>query len=568
MKTMRPTKRPEGAARRSRGIVVFAALLVLIPGAAPRGARAQVIQVQGGTSSLYHSTGGSVRVRGEGFDGLIGLGDLETFHVGGLLRKEYRGGLLSVGDQAVPFGLPTDVFQAPHAFFGRGIGYEREVGDTRLRAIGGTTATMYGSPFFLGARSVRGAGILFLDHDVSPTVRVMTRSVFTRRQTVISGLEWRPRSDLRTAMALGGGDGEPYGAASVLFERPWVTARAAWSAAADAFRRVAVPQASASEMERENLDLKIRPIKPLVLQLGRYNFLQPPSDGAPALRGRVHQVVANVKALDATTTLAFYTSRAGEAGNTGLSAGMRRHVGRSVEIGGNVHHARDRGGQRFTTLVATLRENVSPHVDLSQVVTHTEGNTTVSFGGAYLASRFSVGAEWQTVYVPFGSGDPFRQALMVTVRLLAFGNFTANLGSYVAPDGTVKYTLAGNQYLYHGYDAASRAPRASMSDHLVQGLVADEKGNGVRGAAVRVDGDVVYTDSDGYFFVRRPKGRQCAIEVVTEEFLTPLPYVVLSAPETVTAAPEGRGAGVLIVVRAVIPAVPKPQPKDWTGVDH
>jgi len=559
---------PQRAARRAGGHVALAALLSLAGGSVPGGARAQVFQLQGGTSSLYHATGGTLRVSGEGFDGSIGLGDLETFHLGGLLRKEYGGGLLSLGDQAIPFGLPTDQFQAPHAFYGRGVGYERDVGDVRIRAVGGTTATTFGSPFFLGARSDRGAGILFLDHDVSPTVHVLTRSVFTRRQTVISGLEWTPRSDLRAAVALGGGDGEPYGAASVRFEQPWMTARAAWSATADAFRRIAVPQANASEMERENIDFKIRPFGPLVLQFGRYHFLQPASGGEPALRGRVHQAVANLRALDATTTLAFYTSRAAAAGNTGLSAGISRRLGRSIEIGGNVHHAADRGGQRFTSLGARLRERLSPHVDLSQLVTHSAGNTTVSFGGGYVASRFSVGAEWQTVYVPFGVGDPFRQALMLTVRLLAPGNFTANLGSYVTPDGSVKYTLSGNQYLYRGVDAASRSSRPSMSDHLVQGLVTDEKGGAVRGAAIRVDGDVVYSDSDGYFFVRKPKGRRCAIEVATEEFLTPLPHVVVSAPESVTAVPEGRGAGALIVVRAAIPAVPKPRPREWTGLER
>ncbi|HET7903285.1 MAG TPA: hypothetical protein VFM17_01860 [Candidatus Eisenbacteria bacterium] len=566
----RATKRPRGAGRPLGGLFVFGALLGaawLGASAAPGTARGQVFNIQGGTSSLYHATGGTVSVRGEGFDGWLGLGDLERFRVGGLFRKDWNGGLLSVGDQAVPFGLPTDVFQAPHAFYGRGFGFEREIGDVRLRAIGGSTATVYGSPFFLGARSERGAGILFLDHDVSPTVRVLTRSVFTRRQTVISGLEWTPRSDLATALAAGGGDGEPYGAASVRFERPWITARAAWSAASDGFRRVAVPQASASEMERENLDLKIRPIRPLVVQLGRYHFLQPETETTPALRGRVHQALLNAKALGATSTVGYYDSRAGASGNTGFSIGLTRPVGRAFEVGGNYLRAEDRSGQRFETFVGTLRENVSPHVDLTQVVTHTEGNTTISFGGSYVASRFSVGAEWQTVYVPFGTGDPFRQALMLTVRILAFGDFTANLGSYVAPDGSVKYTLAGNQYLYRGAEGSSHATKRSLSDHLVHGLVTDEKGEPVRGAAVKVDGEVVYTDSDGYFFVRKPKGRRCAIEVAPGEFLTPLPYVVVSAPEFVESQPEGRGAGAVIVVRRIIPGTPKPQAKDWTGVE-
>ena len=566
MNRMERSKPPGGATRPLGGLLAFlglAALVALVSGT-PSVAEAQVFQIAGGTSSQFHSTGGTVNVRGVGFDGWLGLGDLERFRIGGLVRREIRGGVVSMGDQAVPFGLPTDVFQSPQSFYGRGVGFEREIGDVKLRAIAGSTASVYGSPFFLGAKSERGAVILFLDHEVSPTVRVLTRSVFSNRQTVISGLDWRPRPDLSAALAGGGGGGEPYGAASVRFERPWITARAAWSASADAFRRVAIPQATSSEMERENLDVKVRPVKGLVLQAGRYHFLQPETENTPVYRGRVHQGLLNVSFLGAMTTLGLFDSRGSDSGNRGVSVGVDRSVGRALHVSGNFFHAEDRSGENFNTAVGVFRETLSPHLELSQVVTHTKGNSTVSFGGNYVSGRFTVGAEWQTVYVPFGEGDPFRQALMLNVKLLAFGNFTANLGSYVAPDGSVKYTLAGNQYLYRGMGGMSSDPKPSISDHMVQGIVTDEKGMPVRGAAVRVDGELAYTDSDGYFFVRKPKGRRCAVEVAVGEFLTPLPYTVVNAPEVLEPQLEGRGSGAVIVVRAVIPALPKPQPRDWT----
>lgn len=543
-------------------IVLLAGVVLLATGIPS--ANAQVFQIAGGTSSQFHSTGGTLNVRGAGFDGWLGLGDLDRFRLGGLVRREYRGGIVSVGDQAVPFGLPTDVFQSPHSFYGRGLGFERDVGDVHLRAIAGSTASVYGSPFFLGARSERAAAILFLDHEVSPTVRVLTRSIFSNRQTVISGVDWTPRPDVSAGFAGGGGAGKPYGAASVRFERPWITARAAWSASADAFRRVAIPQVTSSEMEKENLDLKFRPVKGLVLQGGRYHFVQPETEDAPAYRGRVHQGFVNVSLLGAVTSVGVFDSRGAQSGNHGVSVSVDRPIGRALQVSGNFFHAEDRSGEVFNTVVGVFRESVSPHVELSQVVTHTRGNSTVAFGGTYVSGRFTVGAEWQTVYVPFGEGDPFRQALMLNVKIQAFGNFTANLGSYVAPDGTVKYTLAGNQYLYRGMGDAPGEPRPSMSDHLVHGIVADEAGAPVRGAAVRVDGELAYTDSDGYFFVRKPKGRRCTVEVAVGDFLTPLPYTVVSAPEMVESQPEGRGAGAVIVVRAVIPPLPKPQPREWT----
>ena len=556
------TRRPRKGFGPRGGLVVLLASLVL--GAAP--VSAQVFQIQGGTSSQYGATGGTLNVRGAGYDGWIGLGDLEHFRVGALLRRDYRGGVASMGDQAVSFGLPTDIFQSPHSFYGRGVGYEKEIGDVKLRAIAGTTATVYGSPFFMGARSERGAGVLFLDHDVSPTVHVMTRSIFSNRQTVISGLDWKVSDEVTAGFAAGGGAGEPYASACAKFERPWVTARAAWTASADAFRRVVVPQASESEMERENLDFKLRPVKGLVLQAGRYHFFQPKTDESPAYRGRVHQAVVSATTLGTVANMGLYDSRGTASGNRGVSFGLSRPIIHGVDATVNFFHAEERTGQQFNTVVGNLRQAVSTHIDLTQTITNTKDNTTFSFGGGYVGSRFSVGAEWQTVYVPFAEGNPFQQALMLTARIFAFGNFTANLGSYVAPNGKVKYTLAGNQYLYRGVEGPPSEARRGFSDHMVQGIVTDEKGNPVRGAAVRVDGELAYTDTDGYFFVRKPKGRLCAIEVSVKDFLTALPYEVVSAPETLEPQPEGRGSGAMIVVRPVIPATPTPKPKDWTGV--
>jgi hypothetical protein len=550
--------------RRTRPRVAITIIALTTACALPIPTRAQVFRVEAGTSSLYHATGGTFSVQGAGLDGYVGIGDLNQFRVGALVRKEIRGGVASAGDHAVSFDLPTDIFQSPHSFYGRGIGYDRVLDDVRLRVIAGSTATAYGSPFFQSARSERGVGILFLDGAISPTVHVMTRSIFSNRQTVISGVDWRPSPGVSAGFSAGGGDGHPYAAVSGQLQRSWIVARGAWSATSNAFRRVAIPQASSSEMEGENLEVKIRPVRPVILQVGRYHFLQPQTERTEAIRGEVHQASATASVLSATASVAFYDSRTSESGNRGVSAGLTRPVSGWLDVTANYYGARERTGQTFATWVGSIREHVSPHVDLTQNMTHTSGTTTFSFGGSYLGNRFSIGAEWQTVYVPFAKDDPFQQALMITARIFAFGNFTANFGSYVAPDGSVRYTVSGNQVLYRGMEYSGEA-RPNFYDQMVHGIVVDERGLPVRGAAIRVDGDLVYTDSNGRFFVRKPKGRICAIEVSLKDFLTPLLYAVVSAPQTLKPQPEGWGSDAIIVVRPVIP-IPTPKPRDWTGV--
>jgi hypothetical protein len=79
--------------------------------------------------------------------------------------------------------------------------------------------------------------------------------------------------------------------------------------------------------------------------------------------------------------------------------------------------------------------------------------------------------------------------------------------------------------------------------------VEDPHGAPVRGAALRIGEDLVFTDSRGSFFVRQKKERPYAIEVLTDEFLVPGRYEVLTAPDQVVAGPEEAPGEVRIVVR-------------------
>jgi hypothetical protein len=245
---------------------------------------------------------------------------------------------------------------------------------------------------------------------------------------------------------------------------------------------------------------------------------------------------------------ALFASESPGAGGTGVSLSMGRQVGRLLDLNGSVLQSNPRRGDPAAMFVGSVREVVSPHLDLVQVVTHSRGNTTVSFGGNIVSNRFSVGLEYQTIYVPFVAEDPFRQALMLNVRLQAVGNFQANVGSYVGPDGTVRYTAYASQYVYRGEATPSRQ-EAGLYHNVVRGIVIDEHGDPVSGAALKVDGEVVYTNSEGSFFVRKPKAREYSLALLTDEFLAADHFEVVYAPATVTATPEENALPVSIVLR-------------------
>lgn len=200
--------------------------------------------------------------------------------------------------------------------------------------------------------------------------------------------------------------------------------------------------------------------------------------------------------------------------------------------------------------VGSVTEALSPRIELLQVATRSAGSTTVSFGGNLLLDRASFGAEYQTVYVPFASRDAFRQALMLHARIQGPAGIQANLGSYVGPDGEVRYTAYASQFLYGGSKGAARE-EVRLYSNLIRGRVQDLKGNPVSGAALRIDKEIVFTDSGGEFFVRLKKRREYPVEVLPDEFLTPGRYDVIFAPSTAEAQPEEEAVAILLVVQRV-----------------
>jgi hypothetical protein len=84
---------------------------------------------------------------------------------------------------------------------------------------------------------------------------------------------------------------------------------------------------------------------------------------------------------------------------------------------------------------------------------------------------------------------------------------------------------------------------------VVRGSVRDDLGNPVEGAAVELNGEVVYTNSTGEFFLRARHPQQYPIKTLLGEFLLPGEWEVVSAPITATAAEEKEAVPLTIVLR-------------------
>jgi hypothetical protein len=533
----------------------FPALLVMF--ALPKSAFGQIFKLEAGTSSLYQAHGGSIGFHTQKYDGWVGAGSMDgSVEFGAFMRTKWRNSILTFGDDSIPFRLGTDVFDTGHYFMGRGIGVLQRRGATRFFAFVGATSRGTGTPYFRAGEAEKGVGLLFLDHRLTPKINLFSRNVFSSQQSSIAGLEWQMRTGMRAAVSGGIGANQGYGAASFTIDRDLYTIKAAYIRAGDRFGRITVQTPISSEVEKENVMFTLRPTTSLAFSVGRQNFLTPFTKDSPTVRGSVNQYSATYNPGRMSLSGTLFDSRTLGMASRGASFSAGTDVFSRLRVTGNYLWNRAGDYPAYSSVVGTFRETVSPRVSLLQAVNYSAGQTNVSFGGNFVSNHLTVGVEYQTLFLPFLVGNQFRQALVLNFQFRPFGNYSFNVGSYVTADGKVRYTAYGGTYMYRG--ALGGAPGAvtavTIYKYLVQGRVVDETGKPIRGAALRIDGDVVFSDSDGVFISRRRRGGMVSLEVLLDQFITTGKFEVVTAPSPVKAEPEDAAHAITIVLRRLAAA--------------
>jgi len=530
--------------------VLPAHVLVLVFLTTGQIARTQAFEVGGGSSSLFQASGGSVEVHAQNYQGWFGIGSLDGhLRLGASLSEQWRGSTFTFGDEIIPFRLPSDVFEDGHYFTGRGVGisYSRE--RLSLFGFGGVTATGFNVPLFRAASAENGAGALFIDFKLLPKLRLFSRNIISNRQTTINGAEWKPWAWLKTSLAGGVGANQGYFASGVSAERSWIIVKGAYIAAGDRFRRVVVGTPLNSEPDRENFMVTLRPRPFFDFTAGHLNFLGPAPGMQPGIRATVDEFSANASGAGFRFGASLYKSYVNGTSTEGDLFSVGRGFAGRVQANVYLLHSTSRGLPRSTSVLPMEREVISPRFSLLQTVNHSAGHTSVSFGGDFLSNFISIGVQYQTVYSPFQIGNPFRQVLLLNLRFHPFGSFSVNASSYVAPDGSVKYTTSGQAFLYRDQPTQNAPQRFGIPSYIVSGRVVDEDGSPVSGAALRIDGELAFTNSDGAFFVRRKKARPCHLEVALADFLVPGAFDVLSAPTEVVPTKQETGNAIVITIR-------------------
>jgi hypothetical protein len=527
-------------------------LVILLAG----GARAQVFRVQGGTSTLLDAQGGSVEFKAPNYDGSVGLGFFDGhFEYGGQTRYVFRGYTMLAGDELVPFTLPTDIFDSSHYFSVRGLGSMRKDGQGSYYAFAGTTSTWLGTGFFNAATSDAPVGLFFYERKLSDRLTLFSRNILSNRQTFLQGMEYRPKRWLKTSLAGGTGSNQKYFASGVDAESQKLAFKASYVVTGDAFQRVTVVSPLSSEVNKGNVQMLYKPADFVTITTGHENILEPLALGGPMQQAAVNQLSTDFHVEKFYFGSGLFTSDASGRSTQGTNLYAGRRIGRRLEVNTNWFDSKPKGGESSTILSGTVREIFSSRFSLLQLISRTNGQTTFAFGGDFTSNRLLLRADYQNVYLPFRPDNPFEQALALNAAFRVAGPWQLTAASNVAPDGHLRHSFGASTYLYRlGGMTTRQSDSFSIAKYLVRGVVNDDQGNPVEGAALHIGKELVYTDSSGRFLSRFSKRGPFALTVAPTEFITNGLYEVVRAPSLLNAERDEDATEVEVVVRR------RPQP--------
>ncbi len=546
-------------------IVAVCAFAIVFVWACP--AAGQVFQLTGGASSLLDAEGGSFEIHAADYTGRIDLGYLGGPSLGFFLSRPYKSSILGAGDQQIPFVLPTDLFDRSFYFLGRGASLTRNAGDSRLFVFAGTTTDGYFAPFLNIARNDTPSGAIFYEKQLTPTLRFISRNVFSNRQTSIKAIDWAARKDIKMALSAGTGNNQAYGASSFSMDKRWVVLDASYALSGHAFQRVLVATPQLAENYRENIRLELRPATNVRIVVSRNNYL---SSFSP--NEYEHAMVEGLGAsagVDGFQLNGSYFQSSTTIGNsTALDLGVRRMLTRYFEVGGDFLRSSYMKGENARSAIGNLREILNSRFSVTQVISHNNGQTTVDFGGNFISNLVTVSVDYQTLFLPFVQNGPgqFKQVMVLGLHFQLPHGVQFNLDSDVTPLGQVRYTAYGSTYAYRGMGNTSSGTSftGAFFQNIVRGEVLDPNGEPIPGAALQIGAELAISDSDGNFMVRVKKSGDLSLKVAFEEFTAPGRYVIVQSPQKVKATRADSAQEYSIVLRrlpnGVTSADPSHQP--------
>jgi hypothetical protein len=448
----------------------------------------QIVEATGGHSTLMGGTGAGLTAYLPGSTVYAGAGCLQA-HCGFALSDSFhwRGWDVTAGDSTFGFaldgaGLSTQV---------RGLNFQRVRPQQTTSFFVGSSALGYSTSFFTANRAQHvGAGFFYR--------RRLGRWQFGTLEEIKGGK--------RTAI-----EGAGYTSLKL---------------------RASITGGLLDNMRLLNALADYQPLRELHFGGGHVNYFYPvrvTSDSVSASAGLGH-VTALASATRSTTDLRAISGT--------MLGGAARFGPASLQV--NYYAA---AGSKILT--QTAQEHITRRWTLSQTASEQAGHASFGAGGGYHSNRIAVAVDHSMTFTTRGWQKV--TSLQISIKL-PHTDASLNVGTLTLPTGETKYTLSGTSWQRGPLNLQAAAPRhathrKAAGRFVISGTVVDKQGLPVSGAAIALGKDMVYSDTRGSFAMRLRKAQPVLVRVLTDQFVTPGAYVVISAPDC--AAP---GTPVTIVV--------------------
>ena len=511
-------------------------------------ANAQVVQLQGGGSSYFNGYGLNASVWGTGYDGWIGAGWQDGVRVGAFSRIRSGRDTVRAGNDVLVLRYPTDIFGGARNLLVQGVTAQGTRGAASGAFFVGASATGLGVPLFAAQKADRPMVAVVASDSLSSRTRVSFTAIGARTQSLAVGATWRDASAATLSAVAGVGANHPFGALSAEWHRPIADVQASWFGAAEGYRRADIPSPAQTRLDGPAAIVTVHPEAWWDVTLTRQTFVRDTVDSAAARATGSSIIVAARNGTTHASVGAYRSDSPGRADYSGFVA-----VGRlfTDAFAADVYAlgTRPTVGAARVNPVLILHERATSRLTLDQLVSVSDGRTTVSLGGSFASAMADVGVGYQIVHTPLDRDHPFVRALTLSLRV-GIGAYQAQVGTSVLPTGRVEYDASAATFLYLGAQNGLEPTALQRFDrYLITGVVQDSAGAPVAGAAVALGETLVFTDSEGRFFARFDSRRPRPVSVRLADFLRAGRFTVVSAPATASPTDDQHAPPVVIVLR-------------------
>ena len=133
-------------------------------------------------------------------------------------------------------------------------------------------------------------GIFLYERKLNRRLTFFSRNVISNRQTLLEGLEWKPRKWISRLRHEGIGSNQHYFASALEVETEKLAFRTSYVITGDKFHRITVISPMSSEVNKGNIQMLYKPTNFVTITTGHQNILEPLTPGGAMQQASVNQV--------------------------------------------------------------------------------------------------------------------------------------------------------------------------------------------------------------------------------------------------------------------------------------